>query len=156
VDEEVVRPSLDFTRAKVPTLALHEEVGEPTLHVVVDLVELLRGVAGAEVVAPASQDRVQLADQHPHILDPVPAPPGLLLHALPPPIHAALGGPALEKVQALALLPPDRPAHTLAGVAAEEVEPPLAPGEIDPPRLVRMHLQPEPREHLAHALLGLL
>ena len=114
------------------------------------------GVPGAEVVAPAAQHGVQVADQHPHVLHPVPVAAGQLLHALPHPLHAALRRPALEEVDALARPLPDRSAHALAQVAAEEVEALLAPGEIHPPRLVRVQLQTEPREHFAHALLGLL
>src|SRR5262249_12169901 len=127
-DEEIVRPSSSLARALVATLPLHEEALEPPSHVAVDLLELVRRVAGAEVVAPAAQHRVQAADQHPHVLHPVPAPSGQLLHALPHPLHAAQRGPSLEEVHALPRPHPDRPAHALAEVAAEEVEALPTPG----------------------------
>src|SRR6266508_3476781 len=129
--EERTCPPSGFARAELPPLALHHEAVEPLPHVRVQSVELVRGVPGAEVVAPAAQDRVQVADQHPHILHPVAITSGHLLHALPCPLHAARRGPALEEVDAMALPLPDRSAHALVQVAAEEVEALPSPAQVD-------------------------
>src|SRR3954468_21998307 len=109
--EEVARPTLGFACAEVAPLALHQEAMESLPHVGVDLVELGGGVPGAEVIAPTAQHRVHVADQHPHVLDPVPASAGHLLHALSYPLHAARRRPALEEVDASPLLLPDWPAQ---------------------------------------------
>ena len=69
-----------------------------------------------------------------------------LLHALPHPLHAALRRPSLEEVHPAAFPLPDPTAHALAQMAAEEVEALLAPGQLHPPRLVRMQLRPSRAE----------
>src|SRR5436309_7060892 len=105
--EEVTCPSDRFTRTKVAPLAFYHEAKEASPHVLVHPVELSCGIPGAEVVAPAAEDRVQFADQDPHILHPVPVASGSFLHALPHPLHAALRRPALEEVDTLVLPLPD-------------------------------------------------
>src|SRR4030095_14071730 len=56
----------------------------------------------------------------------------------------------MQVVDALPRAFPDRSAHALAQVPAEEVKS-LAPArDIDQSRLLRMELKPEPREHQAH------
>ena len=62
--EEFASPTRGFACAQVPALALHQEATEPSPHVGVDLIELRRGVPGAEVVAPAAQHGVDVADDH--------------------------------------------------------------------------------------------
>src|SRR5262245_53760355 len=96
--EEGARPTRKVAVAKGPPAALHEEAVEAVFDVAVESVESLGGVAGAEVVRPAAQDRVEVTDEHAHILDPVPVATGQLLHALPDPLHAALRRPSLEEV----------------------------------------------------------
>src|SRR5438093_2708478 len=138
VVEQRARPAFGFARAEMPPLALHHEAVEPLPHVRVHPVELARSIPRAEVVAPAAQDRVQFADQDPHILYAVPIASGAFLHTLPHSLHAALSGPALEEVDAMALLLPDHPTHPLVQVAAEEVEPLSSTAQVDPPRLLRV------------------
>ena len=50
-------------------LAPHHEAPQPDPHVGVDLVELLRCVPGAEVIAPAAKHRIEIPDEHTHVLD---------------------------------------------------------------------------------------
>src|SRR2546427_1363814 len=154
--EEVTCPSDRFTRTKVAPLAFYHEAKEASPHVLVHPVELLCGIPGAEVVAPPAQDRVQVADQHPHILHSVPVSSGELLHALPSPLHASRRGPPLEEVDAMALLLPDRSAHALVQVATEKVEPLPSPAQVDLPRFLRVQLQSQPCKGCPHALLGLV
>src|SRR5262245_24447731 len=71
--EEFGRPRIDFSRAEVASLSLLEEATQPPPHVGVDPRELVHGIPGAEVMTPTAKHGVQVADQHPHILDPVPA-----------------------------------------------------------------------------------
>ena len=64
--------------------------------------------------------------------------------------------PPLQVVDALPRPYPDGPAHALAQMTPEEVKALATPREVDLPRFVRMQLQAEACENLAHALLGLL
>src|SRR6266496_3569190 len=154
--EEIASPLLGVTRAEVATLTLHHEAMESPPRIGVDLYEFLGRVPGAEIVAPAAEHGVEIGEDDPHVLYPGPVPSGQLLHALSDPLHAAMGRPALEEVDTLALLLPDRTAHPLPQVTAEEVESLLAPREVDPPRLVRVQLQTEPVQDLPDPGLGLL
>src|SRR5437868_2532584 len=62
----------------------------------------------------------------------------------------------MQVIDALSRPFPDRTAHALAQMTAEKVET-LAPArEIDQSRLLRMQLEPEPREHGAHSRAGFL
>src|SRR5712692_1574582 len=154
--EEIAGPLLYFTRVQIAALALRHEAAEPPARVGVDLDEFLGRVPGAEVVAPAAEHGVEIGDDDSHVLHPGPVPAGQLLHALSDPLHAAMGRPALEEVDTLACLLPDRTAHPLPQVTAEEVETLFTPREIDLPRLVRVQLQTEPVQDLPDPGLGLL
>src|SRR5437667_5578791 len=148
-------PAFDLTRSQIPSLAAQHEAVEPIYDVAVEPIELARRIPGAEVVSPAAQDRVEIADQDPHILHSVPVASGSLLHALLHTLHAALRRPALEEVHASVFLLPDDPTHPLVQVAAEEVEPLPSPTQIDSPRLLRVQLQSQPREDRSYALFRL-
>jgi len=58
-------------------------------------------------------------------------PLGHVLHALLDPLHAPRRGPALEEVDALARLLPDRPRESFLQITAEKVDPLFAPAETD-------------------------
>src|SRR5437867_11122773 len=105
---------------------------EPPPHVGIDLVELRCRVSSAEVLTPSAQNRVQVPDDHPDVLHPHPFGAGQAPHFLSYPLHAACRWPALEEVDAFALLLPDRPRHPLPQVTAEEVEALLTPAQLDP------------------------
>src|SRR6266487_1085531 len=154
--EETASPLLGVTRAEVATLTLHHEAMEPPPRIGVDLYEFLGRVPGAEIVAPAAEHGVEIGEDAPHVLYPGPVPSGQLLHALSDPLHAAKSRPALEEVDTLTRLLPDRTAHPLPQVTAGEVEAPLAPREIDPPRLSRVQFETVPGQDLSDPGLGLL
>src|ERR1044071_1154287 len=109
--EEIAIPLLTVTRAKVAALALDHQAMEAPPRIGVDLDEFPGRVPGPEVVAPAAEHGIEIGDDDSHILHPGPVPAGQLLHALSDPLHAAKRRPALEEVNALALLLPDRTAH---------------------------------------------
>jgi histidinol-phosphate/aromatic aminotransferase/cobyric acid decarboxylase-like protein len=62
VDEVVPRPALHLTSTQVPPLAPHSQRSKTTPDVLVGLVEAPRRVPRAEVVAPASQQRIEVVD----------------------------------------------------------------------------------------------
>src|SRR5438045_1825607 len=98
-------PATHLPRPQVPPLALAHQVSEPPDDVPIDRRELRGRIPGPEVVAPAAQQRVELRDRLAQV--PVTRRPwGQLLHALPHPLHALRRWPALEEVDALALLLP--------------------------------------------------
>ena len=133
--EVVARPALPLARPEVTSLALHAQTSETSPHVRVELVEALRGVPRAEVVPPPAQERVQVADDVAEIRV-TSRPRGQLLHTLPDALHRARRRPALEEVEALALLLQELAAQPLVQVAAEEIEALFAIVELDSPRLV--------------------
>src|SRR5690606_22677602 len=90
--ERVARPTLGLARAQVSPLALQSKPTKTPPHVGVDLVELRGSVPGAEVVAPAAEHGVQLAD-HDAQIPVTPRPRSQLLHALTHPLHRASGRP---------------------------------------------------------------
>jgi hypothetical protein len=59
----------------------------------------------------------------------------------------------MQKEHELVLVRPDRPARSLAEVAAEDVEAPAILREVHLSRLVRGQLEAGPREHVAHAVV---
>src|SRR2546423_10932032 len=63
--EPVARPGLPVHRAEVPHVATSQDPSKTVLHIVVDLDELLGGVAPAEVCAPSPEHGVQVRDDHP-------------------------------------------------------------------------------------------
>src|SRR3970282_70999 len=64
-------PLLRLTTAEPLPPLLHHETAQPVAKVAVELVELPGRIPGAEVVGPSLQHRVQVADDHPHILHPM-------------------------------------------------------------------------------------
>src|SRR3989304_888714 len=120
--EEVAVPVRRLACTQVATLALLHEAHEPAPHVRVELVELLRGVPGAEVVAPAAQHQVQVGDDDSHVLHSVSVATGHLLHARAHPLHVACRRTTLEEEDPTTFPLPDRPRHALAQVAPEKVE----------------------------------
>src|SRR5215207_4296432 len=93
---------------------LRHEAVEVSPDVRVDLIEPLRSVAGAEVVAPTAKHRIQTVDDDSHVFHSEMLSAGHLLHALPHALDARHGWFALEEVDAPALLLPDRTAHAFA------------------------------------------
>src|SRR5262245_33372078 len=122
-------------------VAFDQQAAEAANYVVVDLDELGGGVAGTEVVAPATQDRVDIRD---HITDIVTRPAASRLgpDLRPEALHRPLGRPALKVVAAHAAF--QHPArHAGSEVAAEEIEALSTLSEVNHSRLLRMQLQPE-------------
>src|SRR5581483_7149186 len=126
---------------------------EPFVHVAIDLVEASRGVPGAEVRAPSTQDRVEVTDHHAQIRV-APSPRRHVSHPLPDPLHRALRRLTMQEVHALALALPDHAAQALAEIAAEEVEALRSIIELDAPRLLGMDLEPQARQDDLDAPLG--
>src|SRR5215831_14215244 len=62
VPEVLPRPGRCDACIKAATRALDAQAAQPLVHVRVDLVEALRGIPGAEVRSPSSEDRVELGD----------------------------------------------------------------------------------------------
>src|SRR2546422_9996460 len=83
-------------------MPLLQEVAQPFPHICVNLVELDGGVSGAEVVAPASQDGIQLRDEHADILPPVAVAAGLGPNLLAYPLHASCRRPTVQVIAAYA------------------------------------------------------
>src|SRR3990172_9694773 len=96
VPKPLPRPGFGAASAQVTTMALHEESAKTLVDVLVELVELPRGVPGAEVVAPAAQHGVQVADDDPDVLHPVAAPIREALDLLPHALHALRRWPPLQ------------------------------------------------------------
>src|SRR5712691_3316514 len=154
----VASPLLGLTRSKLTTLALDAQSMQPLPDVRVNVDELIRRISGAEIVAPSAQHRVDISDDFADVIM-TPCSWSQLLHALSYSLHAALRRPSLEVVHALALLLPDPAAQPLSQVTAEEVEPLLAPREIDSPRFVRVEFELKPFEddlHPSFSFLALL
>src|SRR6185436_15762387 len=124
---------------------LDAKSAQPPVDVLIDVRELVRRVARAEVVAPSTQHQIDFRDHFANVIM-TPRFRSRLFHPLPHSLHAALRRAALEKVDALALLLPDRNAQPLPQVTAEEVEPLFAPRQIHSPRFVRVELELQPLE----------
>jgi hypothetical protein len=60
--EPLARPEPPLAGPQVAAVALDQQPFEPPGDVVVDLDELVGGVTGTEVVAPAAQDRIELPE----------------------------------------------------------------------------------------------
>src|SRR5262245_5245381 len=88
-DKTLVWPLLRAERPLVLPVAatLLEEADEPPFHVAIYLAELVRGVSRPKVVAPAAQDRIQVPDDLPDVLEP--GPPDAV-RQLPNPVTDAL------------------------------------------------------------------
>src|SRR6266702_7346845 len=88
--EPLACPPVSLPGAQVPAPLLHHQALEPPRHMPVDLNELVSGVPGAEVVAPAAQQRVQVRDHLADILRPCAVAPGTGTDLLPEPFHRQL------------------------------------------------------------------
>src|SRR5258705_8610796 len=153
--EVVACPSFDLAWPQVPTFAFDTQRTKTLPDVSVDIEELVRRIAGAEVVPPSAQHRIDMSDHLANVIM-TPCSWSQLLHALPDSLHAALRWPSLEKVHASALLLPDWSTKPLPQVATKKVEPLFAPREIDSPRFVRMKFEFEPFENDLHSSLSFL
>src|SRR5271155_3303629 len=81
-----------------------QELANTLLGVPVDGPKLSRRIAGAKVVAPASQHGIQLRDELPHVTDTAALPFRTLMDFDPHPLHASHRGPALQEVLLLPFL----------------------------------------------------
>src|SRR6516165_6407413 len=120
--EPLFCPRLGLARVQVPAPLLDHQGAQPPHHVVVGLAELVSGVPGAEVVAPAAQDGVEVRD---HLAD-VPSgavAAGAVPDLAPEPFHRPLRGPAVQVVADDPLLVPQPPRHAGAKMAAGEIQP---------------------------------
>src|SRR5262245_5213351 len=99
LDKAFVWPLLRAERPLVlpVTATLLEEANEPPFHVAIDLAELERGVSRPKVVAPAAQDRVQVPDDFPDVLEPG-----------PPAAVRQLPDPVTDALQSLLRRPPEK------------------------------------------------
>src|SRR3990172_12816376 len=120
--EPFSRPLLRLTGTEPLPPLLHHETAQPVGEVTVELVELPGRIPGAEVVGPSLQHRVQVADDHPHILHPMPSPVRQLSNPRPHPLHAPHRRPPLEVVAANALSFQQQPRQALPQVTAEELK----------------------------------
>src|SRR5690348_3948195 len=100
------------------------------MYVRIDLVEALRGVSRAEVLPPASEERIEDRDDIAQIRvtssswRPV-------AHLLPDLLHRASRRPTMQVVHALSLAFPDRATHALVQMTAEKIEALLSIVELD-------------------------
>src|SRR4029077_11257406 len=104
--EVVARPSFDLAGPQVSTFAFNTQGSKTLPDVAVDVEELVRRIARAEVVPPSAQHRIDMGDHLANVIM-TPCSWSQLLHALPDSLHAALRWPSLEEVHAPALLLPD-------------------------------------------------
>src|SRR5579859_5885777 len=136
-------------------MAPDKKASKPPPYVRVELIELARGVTGAEVVSPAAQDRIQVRDQHPDILYSIAVRPGQFLHPLVYPLHASSRRPPLQVVAThAALQQPSRDSGM--EVATKEVEAFPALSEVYDSRLLRVQLQSQFVEDFPHQFQGRL
>src|SRR5450755_1482208 len=110
--EVLTRPAFRFPRLELSSFALDAQSVQAPPDVAIEVVESLRGVPSAEVVAPSPNDRVDVGDELADIRVTAPS-RGLLSHALPDPLHGALRRPAMQEVQASPLVLPDPSAQLL-------------------------------------------
>src|SRR5579884_3530174 len=96
----VACPFISLTSVQVAAPPLDLEAFQPPPHVVVNLDELRAGVPRPKVVAPAAQHRVEVSDEHPHVLHPKPVTASQVPDSLAHPFHTALTRPAMQIVAA--------------------------------------------------------
>ena len=147
--EEGTVPSGSTTGPKARPRPLDEQGVETIFDESIHLDKFHRGIARAKVLAPAAQHRIDIRNDATNIRM-APRAGGQLAHTQAHPRHRARRRPALEIVDATTRPLPQWPTHALAQMAAEKVETLASTREIDRPRLLRMELEPEPREHEAH------
>ena len=122
IPKPLPRPGLGAARSQVTPVALHQEAVKALVYVLVELVELPRGVPGAEVLSPAAQYGVQVADDDPDVLHPVAAPIREVVDLRPHSLHALRRGPPLQIVPTVAGLLQQAPRHAFVQVTAQKVE----------------------------------
>jgi hypothetical protein len=148
--EEGTTPPSRATRAKATARTLDQQGVQPLFDIRVDLDEFRRRIARAKVLSPAAEHGIQVRDDAADILM-APRAGCQCSHAGAHRRHGALRRTPMQVEDALPRPLPDRPAHALAQMAPEEVEAVASTREVDRPRLLRMELEPESREHEAHA-----
>ena len=90
-------PLISLPGTQITAPLLDQKPFEPPRDVPVDLSELVGGVAGAKVVAPPAQDRVEHRD-HIADVDADPVAPGAFTDPDPYPGHGRLAGPAVQVI----------------------------------------------------------
>src|SRR6476659_9724560 len=133
-------PLTGLPGTQVAAPLLDHQAEQPPHHIPVDLTEFDPGVAGAKVVAPPAQDRIEIRDHIANIgSDPVAsgALPDLGSHSG----HGRLAGPAVQVIAHDALLFPQPPRHARPEVTAQKIQalPPVT--QVDHLRLIRMQPQ---------------
>jgi hypothetical protein len=138
-------PLIGLTSTQIAAPLLDQKPAEPPYDVVIDLTELVGGVAGTKVVAPATQDRIDIRD---HVADigPDPIAPGAVTHLGPYPGHGPLRRPAMQVVAHEALLLPQPPRHARPEVTTQKIQALTTLTQIDHLRLIRMQPQPQRRQ----------
>src|SRR3990172_457650 len=116
------RPAEVFTGLDVAPEDPLPALVQPANDIPVELEEFPSSVPGAKVVAPASEQGIEVVDDAPDVLDPARPPVGPLLHLGPHPLHASLRGPPLEVVAANPLFLPQLPRHPPVPGTAKEIE----------------------------------
>src|SRR5260221_6623502 len=144
--QPLLRPLVSLPGAQVPAAFLDQKTPQRPRDVPVGLTELDGSVAGAEVVSPAAQQRVQVRE---HVTD-IPHSGAVAASAgtdlLPEPLHRPGRGPAVQVIADDPLLLPQLSRHAGVKMAAEEVQAPPASPEGNYLRLIRVQLQPQPGE----------
>src|ERR1019366_3916762 len=85
--EPLTRPLISLPSAQVAAPLLDHQAVEPPRHVPVGLDELNGGVPGAEVVAPAAQQRIEIRDHLADVLYAYAAAAGPVRDLVPEPFH---------------------------------------------------------------------
>src|ERR1700728_835646 len=158
VQAEPVQPFLcplaDLSGAQVPAAFLDQKTFQAPRDVPVDLAELGGGVPGAEVVAPAAQQRVDIRDHFADVFHPHAVAAGSGPDLVPEPLHRLLRGPAVQVVADDPLLLPQPPRHAGVKVTAEEIQTLPASCEVHNLRLIRVQLQPQRSQDLPDHFQG--
>src|SRR5687768_6385691 len=124
---------------------------EPVRDIAIEVMKRRRRVARAKVLRPAAEHRIHVRNDAAEILV-TPRAGRQGAHTSAHPRHRARGRPPMQEEDTAMRAFPNRSAHALVQVAAEKVEARATAREIDGSRLLRMQLEPETREHGAHAL----
>src|SRR4029077_19990707 len=155
--EPLLGPLIGVPATEVAAPLLNHQAEQPPRDVFVDLSELVSGVAGAKVVAPAAQDRIQYRDQIADVSsDPVA--PGEVADLDPYPGHSRLAGPAVQVITHDAALFPQPPRHARPEMTTQKIQAAASLAQVDDLRLIRMQPQPQPGQNLldrGQSVLGL-
>src|SRR5208283_1567939 len=120
--EPLFCPRLSLSAPEVTAPLFDHQAAEPEYYVVVGLAEFIGGVPGAEVVAPAAQQRIQVRDHLTDVLHSDAVAAGAVPDLGPEPFHRLLRGPAVQVVAHDPLLFPQPPRHAGVKMAAEKVQ----------------------------------